>query len=107
MIDKMPFYQSRCSMIMIDKASCNPSSQSDCRFAWVVCGKNPTLRRFKVASGEVTQCGEDAGKGVLEARRTCFLHPLGRCPDQERQRRIGKPAQTQDSQGHQRCGVSV
>jgi hypothetical protein len=27
------------------------------------------LRHFKVASGEMTQCGEDAGKGVLEAPR--------------------------------------
>jgi hypothetical protein len=69
--------------------------------------KDPTLRHFKVASGEVTQCREDAGKGVLEARRTYFHCPLGRCPDQERQRRIGKPAKTQDSQGHQRCEVSV
>jgi hypothetical protein len=54
--------------------------------------KSPTLRHFEFASGEVTQCGEDAGKGVLEARRTYFRCPLGRCPDQERQRRIGKPA---------------
>jgi hypothetical protein len=94
-------------MILIDKASSNPSSQSDCRFARVVYGKDPTLCHFKVASGEVTQCGEDAGKGVLEARRTYFRCPLCRCPDQERQRRIGKPAQTQDSQEHQRCGISV
>jgi hypothetical protein len=69
MIDKTSFYQSRCSMIMIDKASSNQSSQSDCRFAGVAYGKDPTLRHFKVASGEVAQCGEDAGKGVLEARR--------------------------------------
>jgi hypothetical protein len=89
-------------MIMIYKASCNQSSQSDCRFAGVAYGKDPTLRHFKVASGEVAQSGEDAGKGVLEARRTYFLHPLGRCPDQERQRRIGKPAQTLASKEHQR-----
>ena len=44
-------------------------------------GKTPQMRHFKFASGEVTQCGEDAGKGVLEARRTFFLPPLGRCPD--------------------------
>jgi hypothetical protein len=69
MIDKMPFYQSRYSIIMIDKASSTPSSQSNCRCAGVTCGKDPTLRHFKIASGEVAQCGEDAGKGVLEARR--------------------------------------
>jgi hypothetical protein len=106
MIDKMPFYQSRYSMNMNDKAIANQSSQSDCRFAGIAYGTDPTLRHFKVASGEVAQCGEDAGKGVLEARRTYFLQPLGRCPDQEPQRRIGKSVQTQDSQEHQRCGVS-
>jgi hypothetical protein len=81
MIDKMPFYQSLQWHILIDKASSNQSSQSDCRFAQVAYGKDPTLRPFKVASGEVTQCGEDAGKGVLEARRTYFRCPLGRCPN--------------------------
>ena len=44
-------------------------------------GKTPQMRHFKLAGGEVTQCGEDAGKGVLEARRTYFRCPLGRCPD--------------------------
>jgi hypothetical protein len=68
-------------MILIDKASSNQSSQPDCRFARLAYGKDPTLRHFKVASGEMTQCGEDAGKGVLEARRTYFRCPLGRCPD--------------------------
>jgi hypothetical protein len=106
MIDKMPFYQSLRCHILIDKASSNPSSKSDCRFAQIAYGKDPTLHPFKFASGEVAQCGEDAGKGVLEARRTYYLHPLGQCPDQERQRRIGKPAQTQGSKGHQQCGVS-
>jgi hypothetical protein len=99
MIDRVPFYQSFRWHILIDKASSNPSSQSDCRFASVVYGKDPTLRHFKVASGEVTQCAEDVGKGVLEARRTYFLHPLGRCPDQERQRRIGKPAKRRTPKG--------
>ncbi|WP_353208693.1 hypothetical protein [Sphingorhabdus sp.] len=84
-------------MIMIDKAIANQSSQSDWRSARAAYGKDPTLRHFKVASGEVTECGENAGKGVLEARRTYFRCPLGRCPDQERQRRIGKPAQTRAS----------
>jgi hypothetical protein len=86
-------------MIMIDKASFNQSPQADCRFARVAYGKDPTLRHFKFASGEVTQCREDAGKGVLEARRTFFLHPLGRCPYQERQRRIGKPAKRRTPKG--------
>jgi hypothetical protein len=81
MIDKTPFYQSLGWHILIDKASSNPSSQSDCRFAGVAYGKDPTLSHFKIASGEVTQCREDAGKGVLEARRTYFRCPLGRCPD--------------------------
>jgi hypothetical protein len=104
MMDNMPFYQSRYSMIMIDKAIANQSSAAKifgCRW------KDTALHPFKFASGEGAQCGEDAGKGMLEARRTYYLHPLGRCPDQERQRRIGKPAQTQGSKGHQRCGVSV
>ena len=77
MMDKMPFYQSRYSMIMIDKAIANQSPAAK-KFGcqW----KDTALHPFKLASGEVTQCGEDAGKGVLEARRTYFLHPLGRCP---------------------------
>jgi hypothetical protein len=104
MMDKMPFYQSRHCMIMIDKAIANQSPAAKIfGFWWKVTALHP----FKFASGEGAQCSADAGKGVLEARRTCFLHPLGRCPDQERQRRIGKPAQTQGSKGHQRCGVSV
>jgi hypothetical protein len=103
MMDKMPFYQSRHSMIMIDEAIANQSPAAKIFGGW---WKGTALRPFEFASGEGAQCSADAGKGVLEARRTCFLHPLGRCPDQERQRRIAKPAQTPDSQEHQRCGAS-
>jgi hypothetical protein len=89
MMDNMPFYQSRYSMIMIDKAIANQSSAAKifgCRW------KDTALHPFKFASGEGAQCSADAGKGVLEARRAYLLHPLGRCPDHERQRHIGKLA---------------
>ncbi len=59
---------------MIDKAIANQSIAAKifgCRW------KATALHPFKLASGEVTQCGEDAGKGVLEARRTLFLQVFG------------------------------
>ena len=70
-------------------------------------GKAPHDATLSSPAAKRRQCGEDAGEGALEARRTFFLRTLGRCPDQERQRRIGKPAQTLASKEHQRCGVSV
>ena len=43
--------------------------------------KGPHYAHFEFASGEVGVMREDAGKGVLEAQRTCFHCPLGLYPD--------------------------
>lgn len=112
-----PIFKPKCVRVCVNEAQAKAWQElvAACKNADV-----PTSPRFRLLiegvriaplwvrqrrSGD--NCGEDAGKGVLEARRTFLLHPLGRYPDQERQRRIGKPAQTLASNGHQRCGVSV
>jgi hypothetical protein len=59
MMDKMPFYQSRYCMKMIDKAIANQSPTAKIfGYRW----KDTALHPFKFASGEGAQCEEDAGK---------------------------------------------